>query len=551
VTPALARAVEQLRAGNPAGAIAPLREEAARDPSNPTILHDLGLAYLETGAWREAAAAFRGAIDANPRYTDAHFRLGLALERSGDPRGAVVAYDRATELLPSLTEAWYRTGALVFSLGHRDEAIGCFRRAASTGRKSSFGRLGEARALLAEDRDPEAERVLRQLLARDAGNAMAHDLLGNILADAGRFEEARACFARAIENGPLMAGSYYDLVRCRRTTPDDAGLIGAMQASLALPGLQIEQRIRVHLAIGKASDDLGEHENAMRHFDAADVERRTLMPFDPGEFERQVDRLIERFSADLFARPPAAGSPDATPILIVGLPRSGTTLTEQILSCHPDVAGCGELNFWNERGIAWVRSGMTGPEAKRLSQDAADYLALLRATAPGSARRTDKMPFNVLWAGLAHLALPNAVIVHCSRDALDTALSIHQTHFNPRLAFPTGGEELVRYVRCTKRLTDHWRRVLPADRFHVVDYDALTRTPEPVIRGLIAACGLTWDDRCLRPEDNPRAVKTPSRWQARQKINRDAVQRWRRYEPWLGPLAALKPEPDAKLTTTH
>jgi len=173
-------------------------------------------------------------------------------EKSGDIRGAIVAYDRATELLPSLTEAWYRAGALVYTLGHRDEAIGCFRRAAATGGKTSFGRLGKARALLTEDRNEEAELVLRKTLALDPQNAMAHDLLGNLLSEFGRFDEARECFQRAVTIAPLLAGSYYDLVRCRRVTSDDDDLLQRMEAALATPGLEAAQRLRLHLAIGKA-----------------------------------------------------------------------------------------------------------------------------------------------------------------------------------------------------------------------------------------------------------------------------------------------------------
>ena len=174
-----------------------------------------------------------------------------------------------------------------------------------------------------------------------------------------------------------------------------------------------------------------------------------------------------------------------------------------------------------------------------LAKAAADYLGVLHEISPKAARVTDKMPFNFLWAGLIHLAFPRATIIHCRRAAVDTAVSIHQTHFHPSLAFPTGGAELVAYFRSYQRLMAHWRSVLPADRFIEVDYEELTREPEPVIRRIIAACGLAWDDACLRPESNPRAVRTPSKWQTRQKIYRTSVARWRRYEPWLGPLRAL------------
>ena len=554
VAPLLALATESLRAGRAADAIGPLRDAALLQPSNASIQHDLGLACLEVGRIPDAIAALQRAVAVHPQYTDAYFRLGIALEKVGDIGGAIVAYDRATQLLPSLTEAWFRAGALVYTLGHRDEAIGCFRRAAATGGNSSFGRLGKARALLTEDRNQEAELVLRKTLARDPQNAMAHDLLGNLLSEFGRFDEARECFQRAVTLAPLLAGSYYDLVRCRRVTSDDDGLLEQMKATLATPGLEAAQRHRLHLAIGKAADDLGDYALAMRHFDAADAVRRESVAFDSAAFSVEVDRLIVRCTHEFLARASQVGSSDATPVLILGMPRSGTTLVEQIVSMHPEVGAGGELNFWNERGAAWHRSeshGNAGDGKKPplvaeaylaedfLAKARADYLGELRAIAPKATRVTDKMPFNFLWAGLIHMAFPRAIIIHCRRSAVDTALSIHQTHFHPSLAFPTGGDELVAYFRSYQRLTDHWRRVLPADRFMEVDYEELTSAPEPVIRRIIAACGLAWDDACLQPESNPRAVKTPSKWQTRQPIYRSSVARWRRYEPWLGPLRAL------------
>ncbi len=544
VAPLLALATDLLRAGRPADAIAPLREAALLEPFNALIQHDLGLAYLEVGRIADAIAALQWAVASNPSYGDAYFRLGIALEKQGNIGVAIAAYDRATRLLPSLTEAWFRAGALVYTLGHLDEATDCFRRAAETGGKTSFGRLGKARALLTEERNQEAELVLRQTLARDPGNAIAHDLLGNLLSEYGRFDEARESFQRAIALAPMLAGSYYDLVRCRRVTGDDNVLLQTMEAALGTPGLEAAQLLRLHLAIGKAADDLGEYALAMRHFDSADEVRRSFGSFDSAAFSKQVDRLIDRCTPELIARAPELGGRDATPVLIIGMPRSGTTLVEQIVSMHPDVGAGGELNFWNERGAAWHRTSAAGNEkpvllSEFVAKAAADYLRVLRGIAPKAARVTDKMPFNFLWAGLIYLAFPRSVIIHCRRAPVDTALSIHQTHFNPGLAFPTGGTELVEYFRCYQRVTDHWRRVLPADRFIEVDYEELTREPEPIIRRMIAACGLTWHDACLRHERNPRAVKTPSKWQTRQPIYRTSVARWRRYEPWLGPLREL------------
>src|SRR5271166_6916821 len=329
VAPLLALATELLRAGRPADAIAPLRDAALLQPSNPIIQHDLGLACLELGRVPDAIAALQRAVASDPRYADAYFRLGIALEKLGNVGGAIAAYDRATQLLPSMTEAWFRAGALVYTLGNRDRAVGFFRRAAAAGGRTSFGRLGKARALLTEDRNQEAEQALRETLVADPRNAMAYELLGNLLSEFGRFDEARACFERAIAIAPLLAGSYYDLVRCRTVTSGDDGLLQEIQAALTTPGLEAGQRQRVHLAIGKAAEDLGDYSLAMQHFDAADAVRRGAASFDSAAFSIEIDRLMARCTPEFIARAPELGSTDATPVLIIGMPRSGTTLVEQ------------------------------------------------------------------------------------------------------------------------------------------------------------------------------------------------------------------------------
>ncbi len=528
-----------MRAGRLAEALAFLRQAVQTNPANAAVQHDLGCLCLRVGLLAEAAMAFEAALAANPRFALASLRLGMARQTQGNVAAALAAYRHATALLPSLTEARYRTGALLETLGVGDEAVAVFRRAAISDRKSSLGRLCDVRALLGEDRDAEAERAARRLLALDPGHAAATDLLGTLLANAGRLEEARDCYDRATQAAPHLAGSYYDLARCRPITEADAGLLLRMQAAVAAPDTPVEARLKVHLALGKAADDLEDPATAMRHFAAADALRSSLGSFDPALVEARVDRLIGQFTPDLIARAAKLGSSDATAVLVLGLPRSGTTLVEQILTCHPNVHGCGELPFWTERGTRWEAGCPDDVEASFIGKTAADYLDLLHAAAPMATRIVDKMPLNVFWAGLIHLTLPHATIIHCRRRSIDTALSIHRTYLNQHADFPTGGRALVAMIRAIGRLASHWRAVLPADRFIDLDYENLVNRPEPAIRDLLAACGLPWEEACLRPEANSRIVKTPSKWQVRQPIRPVAEDAWRRYQPWLGELAAL------------
>jgi tetratricopeptide (TPR) repeat protein len=374
--------------------------------------------------------------------------------------------------------------------------------------------------------------------ARPSPGAEAHLRQGQLLSEAGRFDEAAECFERSIELDPHDAAAYHGLVTSRKLTEQDAPLLARMEKQLGAAGTPPEQQMTFHFALGKALDDLRQYADAAAHFDAANRIRAALSPFDRADFVRQIDGLIASFTRGFFQAQAALGAGDEIPVLVLGMPRSGTTLVERIVSSHPKVAGGGELRFWRES-----RSRLAGASAASRARVAAevreDYLRLLRSLGPGALRVTDKMPFNFLWLGLVHLLLPRARIVHCRRDALDTCLSIYQTQFTDNWGFAGDRGDLVAYYRQYARLMDHWRAVLPADRLLEVHYEEVTAAPEAAARRLIAFCGLPWDEGCVQPELNPGAVSTASKWQARQPIYRTSVERWRHYEPWLGELREL------------
>jgi Flp pilus assembly protein TadD len=539
---ALARVASLRQQGRFREAVEAMRLAASLEPNSATIFHDLGLICLEAGMPAEAVGSLRRAAQLKPTFAHAFWCLGMALELCGEINSAADALRKATELQPRLPEAQFRLGSILEQLGHRHEAGERFRRVLTGGPPARLRRLAEARALLIEDRDQEAERKLRRAAEIEPSDVETLTLLGFVLTYAGAFEEAASSFERALaqpERGQLHL--YYDLVRCRKITPRDDALLQRLRSAAAESRRADDTSVKLQLALGKALDDLGQYGEAMQAFDAAADIRARASPFDVAAFEQRVDKIIETFSGEFLAGKRSVGNPDPTPALIFGMPRSGTTLCEQIVSSHPSAHGAGELHFWNRRGAMMEAVAMNvGDEF--FIQAAEDCLRHLRERSGEAARITDKNPFNFQWAGLVHIVFPRAALIHCRRSPIDTALSIHQTFFSDRVRLPTGGSELVRYYRAYERLMDHWRQVLPSDRFLEVDYEDLTATPEETARRMIAHVGLEWDDRCLQPEKNTRRVKTASRWQVRQPIYRSSVERWRRYEPYLGALADLAPE---------
>ena len=522
-------------------AIAPLQQAVRRDPANPSLLSDLGLACLHVRRVPEAIGWLRRSLALRPNFVPTQYHLGIALEQSGDEEGALAAYQRAIALNPKLTEALARVAEFLVARGGRAEAADAFERAAATAADPVFGGICRVKALLARGNSGEAEAALRRLVAREPNCGEAHQMLGNILAETGRFEEAARHLERSIALAPRQAAAYHTLMLSRRATETDRELVGQMLALSDRADIAESQRMTLHFAIGKALDDLRDYEGAMQHFDAANRIRQRALRFDPSDFAGRIDRLIERFSAAFLAENRALGCDDETPVLVLGMPRSGTTLVERILSSHGQVAGGGELDFWNERGPLWV---VAASEELAAAADglAGDYRQVLREVAPSALRVTDKMPFNFLWLGVVHLLFPNARVVHCRRNPIDTCLSIYSMQFSSKWGFAGDRANLAFYYRQYLRLMEHWRAVLPANRLLDVDYEEVTADPETAARRLVAFCGLDWDPACLQPEQNRDAVKTASLWQARQPIYRHSVERWRHYEPWLGELRQLLPQ---------
>ena len=529
------------------GAAAP---GSPRSPAVRQRLQALLLAaksYCDAGRWAEAIPLFDEIARLDSTRPQTHYDLGVAYFRSGWLPEAVASLQRAVELRPDFDMALrYLVEALV-SQGRESEALPACRRLSQTADDPLERKHYFARVLAMEGKLDDAEEELLGLLVLAPRRAETRLLLGQVLSNRGKFEEAARHLEQVIEAFP---SAFQQLTVVRRMSEADRPLLDRMRGLAEGPNLDAASRIAVHFGLGKAFDDLGDYAEAMRHYDAGNELRAMSERLDRAGLAAQIDSTIALFNAEAleraarsFPRPKRPG--DDLPVFIVGMARSGTTLTEQILSAHSAVVGGGELTFWHNLVSGWRILTIGRVEAGMLAKAAEDYRALLRKIGPEALRVTDKAPANLELLGLIRLAFPDARVIHCRRRPIDTCLSIYFTNFLERRDWAWNRGDLVFFYRQYERLMDHWRRVLPSDRFIEVEYEALIANPEAETRRLIAFCGLDWEDACLAPERNERAVKTWSMWQARQPVYKTSLERWRRYEPWLGELRELLPASEA------
>jgi tetratricopeptide (TPR) repeat protein len=549
--------------------------EALRiNPGHVLARHNLGNALLALGRFGDAEASFRRVLELNPNIPETHCNMGNALLAQRRPDEAVASYRHALHLNPKLAIAHSNLGDALRDLGRSEEAAASCREALALDAPRAethnslgnalldLGRLPDAAASYAHalrlnprfvkayvnlaivlrllGNAPEAESMCRQALQVDPAAAAAVALLAELQADSGQFAEAESLFNRATELDPNMPEAWAGIAHLRKMTPADAPWL--TQASRIADGaLAPRQEAYLRYALGKYCDDLGDYDRAFSHYQRANDLTKLYGPaHDEREMAGRVDHLILTYD-QVWARAPRAHATQSShPVFIVGMPRSGTSLAEQILASHPWVFGAGELPFWTDAASAYEAAISTSKDTDELTAAfGRDYLRRLETLSTAAIRVVDKMPANFLHLGLIHDALPNARIIHLQRNPRDTCLSIYFQHFKTGLAYANDLEDLRNYYSEYLRLMEHWRSVLPADFLMDVSYEDLVANQEKVSRRMLEFIGLPWDAACLDFHRTERRVMTASKWQVRQKISSASVGRWRHYQNFIGPLAKL------------
>jgi tetratricopeptide (TPR) repeat protein len=516
------------------------RRAIVLDP-NLSVAHNiLGLILAALGHLEEAVASFRQVLTLDADYAEALNNLGNVLRDLGELPEAASLYSRAIELEPGRAASHCNLGHALLELRRFDDAVACYSQALAHEPRNALAHLSLATALRQLGRTADAESSCRVALAIDPHYVDALSLLGELRADRGRFSDAEELFQRAIAIDPDFPFAFFSIATHRKMTGDDSAWLKGVEALLA-KRLPLRHEINLRYALGKYFDDLRQYENAFSEYrQANELTKRYGSTYDPTKLTRRVDEIISSFDAAFIRRHQAGVANSERAVFIIGMPRSGTSLTEQILASHPAAYGAGELTFWASAFAEREAAGLKSPAAASLIADMArDYLDRLAALSGGALRVIDKMPANFLYAELIHAALPQARIIHMQRHPIDTCLSIYFQNFLNMGPYANDFDNLAHYYGEYIRITDHWRAVLPATTLLEIPYEALIDDQEGWTRRMVDFVGLPWDARCLDFHRTDRVVITTSKWQVRQKLHAASVGRWRNYEKFLGPLRGL------------
>jgi tetratricopeptide (TPR) repeat protein len=514
------------------------RAALAIEPGNAQIHCNLGNAERQLGLFDEALASSARAVALDPTLSVAHKNAGLVLAALGRRGQAVSAYRQALALDPRDIDALNNLGKVLFEHNHIEESAATYRRALAIDARSAPAHVGLASGHRMQGRHAEAESSCQDALAADPKSIEALTVLGELRADSGRFAEALALFERALTVDPLFCSAINGIAMHRKMERGDAAWLARANAAVARrPPLAHE--ISLRYALGKYHDDVGDYDVAFGHYRIAnELAKRYGSRYERGELGRLVDEVIARYDSAAAAGTPS--SDDERPVFIIGMPRSGTSLVEQILASHPDIYGAGEVIFWEEAFAAQRGTGSQGsPELPQAVAQA--YFDRLGAASRTALRIVDKMPRNFLYAGLIRTVFPKARIIHMRRDPIDTCLSIY---FQALGAYPNDLEDLAHYYGEYLRAMRHWRSVLPPTALLEIPYEALVADPEPWTRRMLEFLGLPWDPRCLEFHRTERVVITASKWQVRQKIHTGSAGRWQHYRQYVAPLLHLANAPD-------
>lgn len=502
------------------------------------------------GDFQAALELYTLILEQVPHYAEGHNNRGVILQLLNRYAEALASYDRAVALKPGYANAHFNRGTVLKKLTRREESLASYDRAIAL--KPDHAEAFNNRGVVLQEMKRYADALASydRTIALNPAHAEAHNNRGIVLASLGRMAEAEQMFRQAAALKPGFADPWFNLANIRNYPAADNPELRNIRDLLDKPGITAEEREHLHFSLGKIYDDCGQHEEAFAHFRQANQLRNARVAYDPALIESMTAALIEVFNAEFLAHPFAFASHSRSPLFVIGMPRSGTTLVAGVLSNHPAIASAGELPTLGDLLAELPRftpGGLAYPEAVRqMTAAAAAHIAagyekrLRRDVAPSVPHVIDKNPLNFRHVGLISLLFPQARIIHCTRHPAATCLSNYFQRFPLQMDFSFDLRNIGHFYREYARLMAHWHSV-PTLKLMDVAYEDLILQTEPTTRKLLEFLGLEFDARCLTPHTNPFPVETASQWQVRQPIYQDALGNWRHYEQHLAPLKEMLP----------
>ena len=519
------------------------RQVLGQQPNHAAALHFLGLLLHQTGRSEEGLDLIEQSVTLQPGNADFLNNMGTVMRDLGRIAAAVDFFRGAVDIRPDQLAARDNLGSSLKQLGQLDAAEEIYRGTIGRNPFHVRARVGLAETLQEAGRLDESIALFREALSIRPKDAELLYGLGVAMMEKGKLDEAAGLARQAVAIAPNMAKAWLLLTQVKRQTERDKELAG-MEAEHAKAPQGSLARMQLSFGLGKVNDDLKDYGRAFDYFAEGNAIRRKIINYDPVRTRDEFEAMKAAFDAAFFEKHRSSGISDDTPIFVVGMPRSGTTLVEQIIASHPQVYGAGELNILKTAvGKQFPMSmpggfpaGIADMPDKAFAEAGQAYLDMLHSRYPGYRHVTDKMPGNFLLVGFLHMMLPKAKIVHCARDAAATCLSIFKVHFrgdSHRYGYDLG--ELADFHNLYTDIMAHWHKVLPGV-VHDVRYEDFVADQEGQTRALIAHLGLPWDDKVLSFHETDRPVRTASAAQVRQPMYQGSVDLWKRYGDRLKPL---------------